>query len=169
VLAAASTADSATADRLAPHAADGARVPIQRRAAAFVADALAALDRGRLVLIDYGRTTAELAARPWHDWVRTYRAHQRGTHPLDGPGQQDITCEVAIDQLPPPDVDRSQAEFLAAHGLEQLAAEARRVWHERAAIGDLAALRARSTATEAAALSDPAGLGAFRVLEWIRW
>ena len=37
---------------------------------------------------------------------------------------------------------------------------------ERAAIGDLAAVRARSRITEAEALCDPAGLGAFRVLEW---
>ena len=35
-----------------------------------------------------------------------------------------------------------------------------------ATIGDLAAVRARSRLTEADALLDPAGLGAYRVLEW---
>ena len=35
-----------------------------------------------------------------------------------------------------------------------------------AGIGDLEAIRARSVATEAAALVDPAGLGAFKVLSW---
>ena len=44
--------------------------------------------------------------------------------------------------------------------------EGRAIWRERAAIGDLEAVRARSRVTEAEALLDPAGLGAFRVLEW---
>ncbi len=43
---------------------------------------------------------------------------------------------------------------------------ARQTWEARAAIGDLAALTARSRITEGAALTDPGGLGAFRVLEW---
>jgi SAM-dependent MidA family methyltransferase len=84
-------------------------------------------------------------------------------------GDQDITCEVAVDQLAgvrQPARDRSQAEFLAAHGIASLVDEARGTWHERAAIGDLAALAARSRVTEAAALVDESGLGAFRVLEW---
>ena len=37
---------------------------------------------------------------------------------------------------------------------------------ERKHIGDLQAVRARSRVTEAAALTDPAGLGGFAVLEW---
>ena len=37
---------------------------------------------GRVVVLDYGSTTAELAARPWTDWVRTYRHHERGGAPL---------------------------------------------------------------------------------------
>ncbi len=81
-----------------------------------------------------------------------------------------MTCEVAVDQLArvrPPDADRSQAEWLGAHGVEELVAAARAMWHERAALGDLAALAARSRVGEAEALRDPAGLGAFRVLEWV--
>jgi hypothetical protein len=35
-------------------------------------------------------------------------------------------------------------------------------------VGDLAALRARSRVREAEALLDPDGLGAFRVVEWVR-
>jgi SAM-dependent MidA family methyltransferase len=123
------------------------------------------------VVVDYADTTPALARRPWLDWVRTYRAHGRGGHPLEAPGTQDVTCEVAVDQLAalvrPPDADRSQAEWLRAHGIDDLVAEARATWHERAALGDLAALRARSRVGEADALTDPAGLGAFRVLEWV--
>ena len=55
---------------------------------------------------------------------------------------------------------------LAHWGIEALVEEGRRTWSERAGVGDLAALRARSRAVEAEALTDPTGLGAFRVLEW---
>jgi SAM-dependent MidA family methyltransferase len=157
------------ADRLAPDAPPGGRIPIQRRARTWLRDACAKVDRGRVVLVDYATTTPTLAARPWEDWLRTYRAHGRGGHPLSAPGEQDVTCEVAVDQLAtvgqPPE-DRSQGEFLRFHGLEELVEEARTTWRERAAHGDLEALRARSLVGEAEALTDPAGLGAFRVLEW---
>jgi hypothetical protein len=84
-------------------------------------------------------------------------------------GAQDITCEVPVDQLTRvarPVVDERQADWLAAHGLEALVEEGRRIWAERAQIGDLAAVAARSRVGEAAALTDAAGLGSFRVLEW---
>ena len=41
-----------------------------------------------------------------------------------------------------------------------------RVWHERAHLGDLAALEGRSRAGERDALCDPSGMGSFRVVEW---
>jgi SAM-dependent MidA family methyltransferase len=156
-----------TAARGLPAAAPGARVPLQGAAAAWVHDAVdLAGAGGRVVALDYASTTAALAPRPWTEWVRTYRGHGRGAHPLEALGTQDITCEVAIDQLPPPAFDRSQAEWLQEHGIDELVDEGRRTWAERAAIGDLAAVRARSRVTEAEALLDPTGLGAFRVLEW---
>jgi SAM-dependent MidA family methyltransferase len=110
-----------------------------------------------------------MARRPWREWVRTYRRHGRGGAPLEHLGEQDVTCEVAVDQLAafrPPSSDRSQADFLREHGIDALADAARRHWHERAHIGDLDALAARSRIGESAALTDPSGLGAFRVLEW---
>jgi SAM-dependent MidA family methyltransferase len=149
-------------------AAVGARVPVQRAARAWVEAALGVVEAGRVVVVDYADTTASMAARPWTDWVRTYRGHGRGAHPLADIGRQDVTCEVAVDQLPPPTANRSQAEFLRGHGVDDLAAAARREWQDRAHIGDLQALAARSRANEAAALTDPAGLGAFRVLEWVQ-
>lgn len=81
-----------------------------------------------------------------------------------------LTCEVTVDQLEAvrrPVANRSQAELLAANGLGDLVAEARRTWQERAAVGDLAAAAARSRVIEADALTDPAGLGASWVLEWV--
>lgn len=159
----------AEADRLAPDASPEARIPIQRRARTWIRDGLAKVERGRVVLVDYAATTPSLATRPWEDWVRTYRAHGRRGHPLSATGQQDVTCEVAVDQLATvrrPSEDRSQAEFLRAHGLEELVQVARARWWEGAGLGDLEALRARSLVGEAEALTDPDGLGAFRVLEW---
>jgi SAM-dependent MidA family methyltransferase len=146
----------------------GARVPHQETAAAWVRDAveLAGVG-GRVLAFDYAATSAAMAARPSTEWLRTYRRHQRGSHPLEALGTQDITCEVAIDQLPAPATDRSQAEWLRDHGIEDLVEQGRRTWHERAAIGDLAAMRARSRITEAEALLDPSGLGGFRALEWM--
>ena len=148
-------------------APQGARVPVQRRAAAWVEEARSRLRAGRVVAIDYCDVTESMARRPWTDWVRTYRGHGRSGHPLASLGEQDVTCEVAVDQLPPPTENRSQADFLRAYGLDELVDEARRAWTERAAIGDLQALTARSRVHEGAALVDPAGLGAFRVLEWV--
>jgi SAM-dependent MidA family methyltransferase len=152
---------------LPPVAPHGARAPVQDEAAAWVASALAAVTRGRVVVIDYARTTAEMAARPWRDWLRTYRGHERGVHYLREPGSQDITADVALDQLVSPDTVTTQAEFLRRHGLDELVEEGRRLWQAGAAAPDLGALAARSRIQEAEALTDSAGLGGFTVAQWV--
>jgi SAM-dependent MidA family methyltransferase len=152
---------------LPPEAAHGARAPVQAQAAAWVDDARGRLEQGRLVVIDYARTTSEMAAGPWRGWLRTYRAHERGDHYLTDPGRQDITADIALDQLPPPASVAPQADFLRAHGLDDLVAEGRRSWAEKAGAPDLAALTARSRVREAEALTDPTGLGGFTVAEWV--
>jgi SAM-dependent MidA family methyltransferase len=151
-------------------ASEGARVPVQGAARRWVLDALALArpeDGGHLLVLDYCvPATAALAGRPPAEWLRTHRAHERGGPPLDRPGSQDITVEVCLDQLPAPAEVTTQAEWLRAHGIDELVAEGRRVWHERAAVADLAAVRMRSRITEAEALLDPSGLGAFTVAHW---
>jgi SAM-dependent MidA family methyltransferase len=166
-------ADDATTRRamtLAPDAEPGARIPLQDRSASWVADALTTIERGSLVLVDYAATTtASLAARPWREWLRTYRAHDPGREPTEDIGRQDVTCEVAIDQLARvrrPDRDEGQAELLGRLGIDDLVAEGRAAWERGAARPDLAALTGRSRIREAEALMDPEGLGAFRVLRW---
>ena len=169
VLVAASPDLCGEATDLAPDAATGARIPIQRTARAWLGRALGLLASGRVVLIDYADDTPSLAARPWQEWLRTYRGHRRAGHPLEAPGTADITCEVAVDQLAVlrrPDSDRAQAEWLDAHGMGPVVEAAKQAWRAGAHVGDLSALAARSRVGEADALSDPAGLGAFRVLEW---
>lgn len=161
-------ASSARLDALAPDAPDGAIVPLADAARRWVRSAHALLDRGRVAVVDYGASTASLAVRPSGEWLRTYRSHDRAGDPLADPGAKDITCEVPVDQLddPGPPTEEAQADWLRRHGIEALVEEGRRVWSERAHIGDLAALRARSRVREADALLDPGGLGAFRVLTW---
>jgi SAM-dependent MidA family methyltransferase len=155
---------------LAPDAPEGARIPIQREAARWLRAALDVVAAGRLVLVDYASTTAEMATRPETGWMRTYHGHGRGGDALAAPGAQDITAEVAVDQLErvrPPARVSDQASFLDEHGLADLVADARAAWTERAHVGDLAALASRSRMGEGQALADPTGLGAFAVLEWI--
>ena len=152
-------------------AALGARAPVQHHGARWAMDALGLLTAGRLVVIDYASaTTAGLAARPWREWLRTYRDHQRGEHYLRGPGSQDITADIALDQLAAvigePDAVRTQSQFLQRWGIGELVDEGRRVWAEHAARPTVAALTMRSRVREAEALLAEPGLGSFAVLEY---
>ena len=74
-----------------------------------------------------------------------------------------------IDQLvevAEPDSVRTQAQFLQVLGVDELVAEGREVWAANASRPTLEALKMRSRVSEADALLDPGGLGAFSVLEW---
>ena len=167
---------AAEAERLAGHAPgagdqvpEGARIPRQAVAAEWLRQALSTLSAGRVVLVDYADTTAALARTAWPQWLRSFQQHRATFSPLQAPGTQDITCVVATDQLAavrPLADDRSQADWLFERGIDGLVTAARQTWRERAPIGDLAALKARSRVLEAEALTDPAGLGGHRVLQW---
>jgi SAM-dependent MidA family methyltransferase len=152
-------------------ASHGARVPVQQRASQWLVAATRRVVRGRVVVVDYAAaTTASFADRPWREWLRTYRGHERGEHYLRGPGTQDITTEVAIDQLlaaaGEPDAICTQAQFLQRWGIADLVDEGRRVWTANSDRPDLAALAMRSRIREAEALLQVPGLGAFTVLEF---
>ena len=145
----------------------GGRAPLVDRAAGWVSDARERLLHGSLVAIDYGvATTAELASRPWREWLRTYCGNERGGHYLVSPGSQDITTDIPLDQLPEPDSVRSQAQFLQLHGLDELVEEGKRTWSEQASAPGLEAMKMRSRISEAEALLDPNGLGGFFVAEY---
>lgn len=148
--------------------AHGARAALQDDAAEWLAQATGLVRAGRVVAVDYARSsTAEMTARPWREWLRTYRRHGRGEHYLAAPGAQDITTDVALDQLPKPDAVHTQSRFLRRWGIDELAAEGREAWARAAASPDLTAVTMRSRVREAETLLDPGGLGAFTVAEWI--
>lgn len=159
-----------------PEVTAGARVPVQRAARGWVAEARRMLGRGWVVALDYGAATAELGERASSSgdpaaglgWLRTHRDHDDGSWWLADPGSCDITADVALDQVQADHLAEvcTQAEFLRGHGIDELVAEGRTAWAERAGIGDLDALKARSRARESEALLDPAGMGAFSVLVW---
>ena len=151
---------------VAPH---GARAPVQDAAAAWVRDALgSAAALAACVVIDYARTTAEMAARavagvaadlssaPARRALPRRPRHARTSRPTS----PSTSCRR-------PSAVRTQADFLAAHGIDDLVEEGRRRWAAQAAAPDLAALSARSRVREAEALTDPAGLGGFIVAEWM--
>ena len=127
---------AAVADTLAPGAPVGGRLPLATAAADWVDRALDVLRRGTLVVIDYTDSSESLAARPHREWLRTYRAGVQGHDPLRRPGSADITVEVPLDQItaahPGAEVC-TQAEFLRSLGIDDLVAEGRAAWRERAA------------------------------------
>ena len=161
------------ADSLAPGAVPiGARLPVPTGVRAWLDACAAVLRRGVLIVVDYVEPASELVARGHDGWLRTFRAHQRGSSPLDDPGEQDITADVPLEYLVHAAAtlgftllhETTQLEWLRGLGLDDLVADARAEWDRRAHVGDLDAVKQRSRVTEAAALVDPSGLGAHRVL-----
>lgn len=144
----------------------GSRIPVQTHAASWVASAIQTVGSGAVLVFDYVSSTASMASRPIDEWRRTYREHRPGGPAVETPGSQDVTAEVAIDQLPSGVEILSQADFLGKNGIDDLVSEGRRLWAQRAHLGDLEVLKARSRITEAEALMEPTGLGGFTVLEW---
>ncbi|MDZ4825352.1 MAG: SAM-dependent methyltransferase [Actinomycetota bacterium] len=150
---------------------DGARLPIPRGMRTWLGDCSEMLRRGFVVLIDYAEDAAALAARG-DGWLRTYRAHERGTDPLADPGSQDITGDIVLEQLEHVahacgfvvQSVATQADWLRDLGIDDLVAGGRARWDAGAHRGDLDALAGRSRVTEGAALTDPSGLGAHRVV-----
>jgi SAM-dependent MidA family methyltransferase len=145
----------------------GSRVPIQDDACTWINNALLLIERGSLLLFDYcSDTTAEVAAMPWREWLRTYKDHERGGHYLLAPGSQDITAQVVLDQVPTGFVAMTQAQFLQQWGIDELVLEGKEYWEKLSGAPNVAAIKMRSRATEAQSLLASGGLGGFTALEW---
>jgi len=155
------------ARRAAHHGAaveDGAEFPLADHAVQWISRALSLLEpTGLLLAFDYGASTVELADRGRQGWMRTYSRHGRGSGPLDDVGNQDITVDVALDQLPGNPNLQQQADWLNEHGLEQF-----RSGLHSSSPGDglSAAQEARHCVSAIDALVDDSGMGAFTVATW---
>lgn len=148
---------------------EGGWVEVQLEARRWVSDVLGRIEAGALLLIDYGDTAENLLSRRKDGTLRTYRAHHLGPHPLDEPGDTDITADVnftALMDLHPSARLHRQDDFLGDLGLRERLNELRRAELEAARTGDeMERLRLRTIKTEAETLLHPRGLGDFRVLE----
>lgn len=151
---------------------EGGIVEVQLAAARLAECALARLERGALVFIDYGDTAAGLASRRVTGTLRTYQGHHLGPDPLLAPGETDITADVNFSAIE--DTLRAQGaevevvrqeDFLRdlrlGERLDRLRAD------ELAAARDgetMRRLELRSARTAGETLLHPRGLGDFRVL-----
>jgi NADH dehydrogenase [ubiquinone] 1 alpha subcomplex assembly factor 7 len=167
-------ADVAAAADLVRGAVDvrpGTRLPVPEATADWIEGVAAALHRGALVVVDYAASAAELVTRGADGWLRTYRAHGRGGPPLADPGEQDITADVPVEHTLAVaartglvlEEHTTQRNWLVALGVDELAGAAAARWRAGAHRGDLEVLAARSRVSEAAAITDPSGLGAHHV------
>jgi SAM-dependent MidA family methyltransferase len=149
---------------------EGGWVEVQLAARHWVMDVLDRLEAGVLLIFDYGDTSENLLNRRRDGTLRTYRSHHLGPHPLDEPGETDITADVNFSAL----LDlgagarlHRQDDFLAALGLRDRLRELRHEELEAARSGDeMERLRLRTLKSEAETLLHPRGLGDFRVLEY---
>ena len=155
---------------------DGGWVEVQLAAQRWLTVALDRLESGSIVLIDYGDTTENLLPRRQDGTLRTYRAHHLGPHPLDEPGETDITADVNFSALIATARGagagvslQRQDDFLSEFGLRDRLSELRKAELEAARSGDESErLRLRTLKTEAETLLHPRGLGDFRVLRTTR-
>ena len=160
------------AERFGLPAPERGLVEVQLAAGEWLEAILDRLDSGTVLLIDYGDTAENLEKRRVEGTLRTYRAHHLGPHPLDEPGETDITVDVNFTAL----IDRSvqlgasieyhrQDDFLSELGLRSRLSKLRHHELDLARDGDpMERLKVRSANTEAETLLHPRGLGDFRVL-----
>jgi SAM-dependent MidA family methyltransferase len=151
---------------------EGDMIEVQLQATAWIENALAHIDSGALVVIDYGGTAEELEPRRTQGTLRTYRSHHLGPDPLLEPGATDVTVDVnfsgmvAAAELDGAFVElHRQDDFLARLGLREEIRDLRHRERDLAKTRDaMQRLMVRSEATDAETLLHPRGLGDFRVM-----
>jgi SAM-dependent MidA family methyltransferase len=157
-------------DAFAGPIAPGGWVEVQLAAREWVGTVLRRLEAGSLLVIDYGDTAENLLPRRQDGTLRTYRAHHLGPHPLEEPGETDITADVnftALLDLHPTAALHRQDDYLGDLGLRDRLSELRRDELEAARTGDeMERLRLRTVKSEVETLLHPRGLGDFRVLQF---
>jgi len=151
---------------------EGGLVEVQLEATRWITAALARIQTGALVLIDYGDLTHHLEGRREHGTVRTYRGHHLGPDPLTEPGSTDVTMDVSFTALLAAAEAAGatteflrQDDFLEQWGLGDRLRELKEAELSAAREGRvMEQLILRSQITEGETLIHPRGLGDFRVL-----
>jgi SAM-dependent MidA family methyltransferase len=151
---------------------EGGMVEVELAATDWVSAILDRLERGALVVVDYGGTAEELEPRRTQGTLRTYQRHHLGPDPLLEPGATDVTVDVNFTAL----IAAAEAagatvklnrqdDFLAGLGLRDAVRDLRHRELDLARGDDaMARLKVRSEATDARTLLHPRGLGDFRVM-----
>lgn len=145
---------------------EGQRAAVSIKMLDWLAEVSANLERGYVLIFDYGAVAAELYAAARHSGtVRAFRSHHVSSDVLSGVGHQDLTAHIDLDALADGakaaglDVigRTTQAEFLVGCGFDEL------LEAERARAGEdwQAHLLLRSSA---ARLLDPRQLGGYAVV-----
>ncbi len=151
---------------------EGGWVEVQLAAGAWLRDVLHRLEAGSILIFDYGDTAENLIPRRQDGTLRTYRAHHLGPHPLDEPGETDITADVNFSALMTVAGESGvsfelhrQDDFLTELGLGDRLSDLRHAELEATRSGEeMERLRLRTLKMEAETLLHPRGLGDFRVL-----
>ena len=153
-------------ERLGIVLAAGQRAEVNLAMAGWLDDVAGDLERGYVLVMDYGRPAGELfAAARRGGTLRAYHAHAAHDAPFRHVGRQDLTAHVDFTTLQEWATERglisiastTQARFLVAGGLEQLLAGER----ERPELESEAYLLLRASIVR---LLDPRALGAFGVV-----
>jgi SAM-dependent MidA family methyltransferase len=86
-------------DRYSIHPEPGERVETLLVAQHQMERVTEQVERGFVVIIDYGYTQQELLAGRHHGTIMTYRQHSASPNPYEAPGEQDITAHVNFTAL----------------------------------------------------------------------
>ncbi len=86
-------------DRYGVHPADGERVEAALLAHDYMSRITATMNRGFMVVIDYGYTRAEQLAGRHRGTITAFRQHAVSASPYEAPGGQDITAHVNFSAL----------------------------------------------------------------------
>lgn len=163
------------ADLVAPaagHLEEGDRFELRTGVEGWVAKAARALERGRLLVVDYGDVEPEIWTRHPSGSMAVYRRGRLGFNPFEEIGDADITAHVNFTALSraaekaglKPDPLRTQREWLESLGLRKLTAEFRRLQDKAQAEGrhgDYLSLMAERSRVET--LAGRGGLGDYLV------
>jgi SAM-dependent MidA family methyltransferase len=85
-------------DRYSIHPEPGERIEVPLRAQTYMSE-MAKLQRGFIVVIDYGYTREEQLAGRHRGTLKAIRQHSVSANPYEAPGEQDITADVNFTAL----------------------------------------------------------------------